>query len=224
MSFTNDVAMNESGYDRVPLDFYPTPAWITEIICDFIGEHFPNYGTGNDGYGSILEPACGEGHMSKVMEARGLKVDSYDLMDRGYGLGGVDFLKNTWNMGHYDGIVTNPPYGDIAKKFIEHGINLIDRTDKFMIMILRNEFDCAKGVTHLFNHPSFYAKIVLTRRPLWIEPKEGEKSGSPRHNYSCFVWTNLLDSPEAEFGPRIHYAHPNDIVGNMLNTYHAEPH
>ena len=33
----------------------------------------------------ILEPACGEGHMSKVLKAHGYNVSSYDLIDRGFG-------------------------------------------------------------------------------------------------------------------------------------------
>jgi hypothetical protein len=59
--------------------------------------------------GTIWEPACGDGAISKVLEAAGYDVISTDLIDRGFGQGGVDFLKTTKALGR--NIVTNPPYG-----------------------------------------------------------------------------------------------------------------
>ena len=37
---------------------------------------------------NIWECACGEGHLSKVLEANNFNVKSTDLIDRGYGTGG----------------------------------------------------------------------------------------------------------------------------------------
>jgi hypothetical protein len=55
-------------------------------------------------------------------------------------------------------------------------------------MFLRNEFDCGKTRRGLFNGKNpkfpFAHKIVVTKRPRWIE---GSK-GSPRHSYAWFVW------------------------------------
>jgi hypothetical protein len=59
--------------------------------------------------GSIWEPACGDGAISKVLEAAGYTVISTDLVDRGYGHGGHDFLKSETPLGR--NIITNPPYG-----------------------------------------------------------------------------------------------------------------
>jgi hypothetical protein len=58
-------------------DWYPTPAWATQILMDV--EPF---------VGAIWEPACGDGAMSKVMMAAGHTVYSTDLFDRGYGENG----------------------------------------------------------------------------------------------------------------------------------------
>ena len=57
----------------------------------------------------VWECACGEGHLSKVLEAHGHEVVSTDLVYRGYGKQEtVDFLKVK---GGFDGdIITNPPY------------------------------------------------------------------------------------------------------------------
>ena len=75
------VGFNQKN-NRVKNDFYPTPPEATEILL--------NKFTFN---GDIWECACGDGSMSKVLEQKGYDVYSSDLIDRGYGESGVDFLK-----------------------------------------------------------------------------------------------------------------------------------
>ena len=71
---------------------------------------------------NIWECACGQGHLAKVFEAHGYNVKATDLVDRGYGQGGVDFFLQN---GIYNGdIVTNPPY-KFAQEFVEHALKLI---------------------------------------------------------------------------------------------------
>ena len=52
-------------------DYYPTPPEATESLLQV--EKFE---------GKILEPACGEGHISKVLMSHGHQVVSNDLVDR----------------------------------------------------------------------------------------------------------------------------------------------
>ena len=73
----------------------------------------------------VWEPACGEGHLSKVLLERGFRVRSTDLIDRGYGLGGVDFLEDNSEI-HWTDIITNPPF-KLAEEFVRHGLKLADR-------------------------------------------------------------------------------------------------
>ncbi len=56
----------------------------------------------------ILEPFCGTGLISDALKEYGYEVESYDLINRGYGNVG-DFFKVDYPTGYYD-IVTNPPY------------------------------------------------------------------------------------------------------------------
>ena len=52
-------------------------------------------------------------------------------------------------------------------------------------MLLRNEFDSAASRKELFTGNVYFdTKIILTKRPRWIEGS----TGSPRHNYAWFVW------------------------------------
>ena len=82
-------------------DFYPTHPSITQMLLD--REELD---------GNIWEPACGKGHMSGVFIDRGYDVLSTDLIDRGYGEGGIDFLDDTQisRFGAVDNIITNPPF------------------------------------------------------------------------------------------------------------------
>ena len=61
---------------RVPHDFYPTPPEAVRALLSV--ETFE---------GSIWEPACGDGAISKVLLEAGHEVVSTDLIDRGYGAG-----------------------------------------------------------------------------------------------------------------------------------------
>jgi len=89
-------------------DFYPTNSKVTQALLD--RETFT---------GKTWEPACGEGDMSKVLIENGLDVISSDLIDRGYGQGGVDFLNDNEikKYGKVDNIITNPPFS-LGKEFV----------------------------------------------------------------------------------------------------------
>ena len=83
---------------RAAFEFYPTPPEATRALLSV--EHFE---------GDIWEPACGDGAISKVLEEAGYSVISTDLINRGYGRGGQNFLKSTTPLAR--NIITNPPYG-----------------------------------------------------------------------------------------------------------------
>lgn len=98
-------------------DFYATdPSVVFPLMC-LLGWFTPK---------TIWENSCGQGHLSKMMEALGHKVVSTDLVYRGYGIGAVDFLKPTifHHMYDFDGIVMNPPYKH-AREFIQLSIDRI---------------------------------------------------------------------------------------------------
>jgi hypothetical protein len=90
-------ASNHANGERQHEDYYATEPKATEWLCRL--EQFD---------GRILEPACGEGHISEVLKAAGYEVVSRDLVDRGYGEV-ADFLAID-NLAWGGNIVTNPPY------------------------------------------------------------------------------------------------------------------
>lgn len=104
------------GVERQPEDFYATHPCAIPPLMNFLGWQ--------NGGKLILEPCCGKGHLSSVMEIYGHTVVSTDLIDRGYGIGSVDFLSDHWTQHlNYDATITNPPY-KLALKFVEKSLTL----------------------------------------------------------------------------------------------------
>ena len=105
-------ASNHAEHERAWGDYYATEPKATEWLLKL--EQFD---------GPILEPACGEGHISEVLTRGGYFVTSRDLIDRGYGEV-ADFLaidNQEWN----GDIVTNPPYA-YAQEFVEsHSVDAV---------------------------------------------------------------------------------------------------
>jgi hypothetical protein len=178
------MGKHETGYARVDRDFYPTPSWVVGAL----GEHIELAGK------HLWEPACGDGRMSEALKAAGASVYSTDITDRGYiGLDGVlDFVAD-WNpkIPRYDGIATNPPFGDrgkLAESFIEIGLQRIAGSG-FLALLLPNDFDSAKTRRRFFAEcHSFTGKITLTRRIRWFEPPPGAPKKSPKENSAWFIW------------------------------------
>ncbi len=71
--------------------------------------------------GPIWEPACGDGAISRPFQAAGHEVISSDLVDRGFGETGIDFLME-WRP-RAPNIVTNPPF-KLAVPFVRQALHL----------------------------------------------------------------------------------------------------
>lgn len=67
--------------EREVLDFYATDPRATKELLE--REIFKS---------PVYEPACGQGHIGKILEEYGYEVKASDIYDRGYGQGGIDFL------------------------------------------------------------------------------------------------------------------------------------
>jgi hypothetical protein len=98
------------GTHRPDHSFYRTPPPVTHGLL--AAERFQRV---------IWEFACGDGSISKVLIENGHEVISTDLIDRGYGEGGRDFLQERKRRA--DAAVTNPPF-ERADEFAQHLIKL----------------------------------------------------------------------------------------------------
>lgn len=118
-------ASNHTKEERQEHDFYATDPIAAEWLIQL--EELDQ---------NIWECAAGQGHLAKVFEEHGYNVKATDLIDRGYGQGGIDFLACE---DKFEGdIVTNPPY-KYSLPFIEHSLSLIPDGHK-VCMFLKVQF------------------------------------------------------------------------------------
>ena len=174
--FVCNGASNHSAGEREPNDYYATEPKAVELLLK--EETFWPY---------VWEPACGEGHMSEVLKSHGYNVLSTDLIDRGYGQGGVDFLSLTKAdiaNEHTRDIITNPPY-KYAKEFVEHALDIsMDGTK--VAMFLKLTFLEGQGRRDFFrNYPPQTVYVSSARLQCG---KNGKFEGSSATAYAWFVW------------------------------------
>lgn len=172
-------ASNHSQKERQNEDYYATDPNALEIFLDKLQADKIVL------HKEIWECACGEGHLSKVLEKNGYKVWSTDLINRGYGTGNTDFLKSLPDEWAGD-ILTNPPY-KYAKEFVEKALE-ITKTGCYTIMFLKIQFLEGQARLELFKKypPKFI--YVNSKRQLCAMNGEFEKYKATAICYCWFVW------------------------------------
>jgi hypothetical protein len=155
--------------NRLELDTYFTPQIATDSLL--LKESFE---------GTILEPACGYGHISKILKEKlPNKVISSDLRLDAYENPGVDFLGK--DIIKVDNIITNPPYS-LAKAFIKKAV---DSSNK-VAMLLRLAFLESMDRFEFFKqYEPARIHVFSFRLPHW-NGTFWENSGQFSHAW--FVW------------------------------------
>ena len=164
-------ASNHAAHDREEHDYYATEPKATEWILKL--ETFDK---------NIWECACGEGHISKVLQQHGYNVKSSDLIDRGFG-DVHDFLSVCTPK--FDGdIITNPPY-----KYVSDFILMALRTTKSKVaFFMPTRYLEGKKRKEIFRtHPPIRIWVSSSRLKCAINGKFDEMQGSAV-SYSWFVW------------------------------------
>ena len=167
------LACNYRSNDVAENDYYATDPIAMEKLCDVFEFHK-----------WIWEPACGEGHLSKVLESRGYDVISTDLIDHNFGgYETLDFLQ-TDEKNLKEDIVTNPPY-KFANEFVKKALDSI-ANDYYVVFFLKLSFVSSKGRRKFFeeNPPKFI--YVFSDR---VEcAKNGKFEGKKGVDYAWFIW------------------------------------
>ena len=175
-TFVTLGASNHSITDREDNDFYATEPKALELLLDI--EEFDPY---------VWECACGKGHLSEVLKKRGYIVKSTDLIDRGYGEGGVDFLQT--NEKHNGDIITNPPY-KYAQQFVEHALEIIPDGNR-VAMFLKLTFLESNSRRKMFErYPPeiIYVSSSRLQCAKGGEFEEYKQSGGTAVAYGWFIW------------------------------------
>ena len=172
-------ASNHSDTEREVNDYYATPPSAVEMLLEL--ENFSK---------SIMEPACGQGHIAEVLKSHGYTVCATDLINRGYGVGGVDFF-NINEPTDMD-IITNPPYS-MAKEFVEHAMEIITDGHK-VAMFLKLTFLEGQGRRELFRKypPKIVyvstSRIGCAKNGEFKKNKDGNLKADSAVAYCWYVW------------------------------------
>jgi hypothetical protein len=152
-------------------DFYVTPREAVEALLQV--ESFD---------GIIWEPACGDGAISKVLEETGHSVISSDLIDRGYGATGVDFLTT---MEFVDHIITNPPFR-YAEEFVDQALS---STSGKVAMLFKLDFLGGKKRKAMFARTPLKKVYVFSWRIKMARNGDSEKyKNGSMLTFAWFVW------------------------------------
>lgn len=174
------LAGGNSATKREENDFYATDP---QTLKMFLYEFWKDNGFKG---GEILEPACGQGHISKTLKELlpSFNITSTDLIDRGYGTGGIDFL--THNYGRtFDVVITNPPFS-LAKEFIEKGLEV---SDKHVIMLCKIQLlEGIKRKDMFENTPLKYVYVHTIRQATWKEGQPLDPKGKKWATTMCLAW------------------------------------
>lgn len=173
--FTALGASNHSERKRPRHDYYATEPRAVELLLQ--EEQFAPL---------IWECACGEGHISKVLEQHGFKVISTDLVYRGFGNSrSINFLKEEFEDFKGD-IITNPPY-KYALEFVRRALDIVQSRRK-VAMLLRLQFLEGKERKKFFlENPPKVIYVSSSRLSCAING-EFEKVGASAVAYAWFVW------------------------------------
>ena len=173
--YTTLGASNHTEKERAGNDFYATDPEAIDKLRE----------TGELTCNSIWECACGQGHLSKRLESFGYNVKSTDLIDRGYGETGVDFLAQTEM---FDGdILTNPPY-KYAMEFVLKALELIPDGHKVFMFLKVTFLEGQTRYNKLFSKYPPKKIYVFSKRISRAGNGEFEKFPSSAVAYAWYVW------------------------------------
>jgi len=137
-----------------------------------------------------LEPACGVGHISKLLDT--LDTKSTDLIDRGYGFGGIDFLTEDYNIYEtiYNTVITNPPFS-LFQEFVEKALRIANY--KVIMFGKLQALEGQKRATFLETTPLKTVYVFKKRQQPMRNGKEideltGKKWASSTMAFAWYVW------------------------------------
>lgn len=173
-------ASNHTDKDREADDYYATDPIAIDLL---LLKEKPSI--------NIWECACGEGHLSRALEARGYNVLSTDLKNRGYDdTGIVDFLCLDENVNFDGDILTNPPYKR-AMEFVLKALEILKEGRKCYMLLKLTFLEGVERYRELFS--KYPPKIIYSFPKRVMCAKNGEfeamkQGGGSAVAYAWFVW------------------------------------
>ena len=209
----NKLLVNYIGYKTAVNEFYATPMWGTAAIL----EEVPLVG-------SILEPACGEGHMTAVLQKYypQNEIVSTDLVERedkfncGNLISNVDFLTHNFDR-KFNNIVTNPPFS-MMQKFVKRSLRLA--TDKVLMFGNITFLEAQERLLFHKESPLKYVYCFSRRCNTYRDGLELDRNGKRWSGSAFYAWYVWEIGYEGE--PVIRWLCPDDEFVSKSDSYRRE--
>lgn len=159
-------------------DDFPTPPWATRALVEHVIGDKPALASM-----SCLEPACGAGHMAKVLKEYFGEVRCADAFHYGYGPV-RDFLTYPYEANAVDWVITNPPFR-LAEEFVGRAFRV---ARKGVAILARTVFLESVG-----RYDAIYSKTPPTKFAQFVERVPMIKGrldakATTATGYAWFVW------------------------------------
>jgi hypothetical protein len=167
-----------------------------------------------------LEPACGGGHMVKVLQEYFDKVESCDIAD--YGQDRIaDFLSKDVEQ-ECDFIITNPPF-NLAEEFV---IKALSMTRKLVAVFARTQFMEGIGRYERLFKPNPPTIIAQFSERVPIVKGRLSATASTATSYAWFVWRTDQNNDQTQLvwiPPSRRIFEKNADYAQSLETPHSRP-
>lgn len=164
------IAGTSETRERVEDDFYATP---TGSVIKLL--------TNEDVAYPAWECACGDGAIAKLLNG---EVVATDLVDRGYGQGGVDFLI-TEPPKEIATVITNPPF-NLFQEFAEKALEIA--THKVIMFGKLQALEGVKRATFMENSPLKTVYVFKARQNPLRNGSPVDENGKPWASTMAFAW------------------------------------
>jgi hypothetical protein len=190
------------------LDDFPTPPWATRALIEHVLKGSPQPLSEL----SCLEPACGAGHMAKVLAEYFKTITCSDISDYGFGQK-RDFLQVPYSIGAWDWVITNPPFR-LAEDFVRRSLEI---SNCGVAILARTVFIESVGrYERLFRRypPTTYAQF--TERVPMVKGRL-DKKATTATSYCWLVWQKdtIANAPKLVWIPpcrkELERAHDYDV-------------
>lgn len=177
MQNLSHAVMSQRVEPKDSADDFPTPPWATRALIEHV--------IGKDSIRdqNCLEPACGAGHMAKVLKEYFKHVSYGDAHNYGYGPL-RDYLNHPYEVKSVDWVITNPPFR-LAEDFVLRSMSIARNG---VAMLVRSVFLESIGrYNRLFKEfpPTKFAQFV-ERVPM-VRGRLDERA-STATGYAWLVW------------------------------------
>jgi len=193
MQNTSHAVMAQRMEPKDSPDDFPTPPWATRGLIEHILDD-------KDALASqvCLEPACGAGHMAKVLKEYFSEVRAADAFSYGYGPV-RDFLTYPYEANAVDWVITNPPFR-LAEEFVLRALHVARQGVAILARSVFLESSGRYNAIFRDTPPSKFAQFV-ERVPM-VRGRLDEKA-STATGYAWLVWEK-----NANLAPRLMWVPP----------------